>query len=428
MNWEPTYALLILTSSITTFLCAKYLEIFDKQKLKKKIILIFSLVINLGILFIFKYYNFINESVFWSLKSLGIRWEVPGLHILLPVGISFYTFQAIGYTIDVYNNKIRAEKHFGIYALFVSFFPQLVAGPIERAKNLLPQFKQNHFMELSNISAGLKQMLWGYFMKIVIADRVALYVDAVYNNPENHNGSSFMLATFLFSVQIYCDFAGYSAIAIGAARVMGFNLMENFHRPYFAISIGQFWKRWHISLSTWFKDYVYIQLGGNRVNKYRHLLNLLITFTVSGLWHGANWTFLYWGLLHGIFLVIEVLFTGKFLWLKKFKILNLLFIFLLTTFAWIFFRANSINDAHYIIGQIFTNIQQPFIDKTVLGYSFLAILVLFIKEVFEEFAPTGLSLFNNKRSIVRFSSYTLVFIAIILLGVFDGGQFIYFQF
>jgi len=432
MNWKPVYAVLIFCSTITTWGCAFLIERQGHNQKLRKLLLGISLVINFGILFTFKYFNFINESIFNVLDQIGLRWSAPNLDLLLPVGISFYTFQAIGYTIDVYRGTIKTEKNFGIYALFVSFFPQLVAGPIERAKNLLPQFRQKHVFNYTNAVSGLKQMLWGLFMKVVIADRVSIYVNSVYNNVDFHNGSTLILATFFFSIQIYCDFAGYSNIAIGAARVMGFNLMENFNRPYFAKSISQFWYRWHISLSTWFKDYVYIPLGGNRVTPPRHLLNLFITFLVSGIWHGGNWTFVIWGTLHGFYLIIEVLLknwrkseAGDF---KQFGVIQLIFTFVLVLFSWIFFRANSMSDAMHIVHQIFTNLSNPHIGKTILFYSFIGISILLFKEIRDEFFPKRFLLFENKSMVIRYLSYASILIIIILIGVFDGGQFIYFQF
>lgn len=295
MNWKPVYAVLILTSTVLTYACGLLVEKHAEDKRKKKIYLVASLIINFAILFFFKYYNFINESIFSVLEYAGLRWPVPNLDVLLPVGISFYTFQAVGYSIDVYRSTIKAERNFLTYALFVSFFPQLVAGPIERAKNLLPQFHEEHTFSYDNAVEGLKQMIWGFFMKLCVADVLAEYVNAVYNNVPQHNGTSMIIATIFFTFQIYCDFGGYSNIAIGAAKVMGFRLMDNFNRPYLSLNIKEFWKRWHISLSSWFMDYVYIPLGGNRVSYPRHLLNLAITFLVSGVWHGANWTFVLWG-------------------------------------------------------------------------------------------------------------------------------------
>ena len=305
MNWNPVYALLILSSTVLTYFCGLLVQANFNEIKRKKLFLTLSLVINFSILFIFKYYNFINESVWGIMSTMGLRWDVPNLDLLLPVGISFYTFQAVGYTIDVYRGTIQAERKFSTYALFVSFFPQLVAGPIERAKNLLPQFHKEHSFKYDNFVSGFKLMLWGYFMKLCVADRLGEYVDAVYNNVDAHNGTSFLIATILFTFQIYCDFGGYSNIAIGVAKILDYDLMVNFRRPYFSESVKDFWRRWHISLSSWFSDYVYIPLGGSRVKYARHLLNLLITFLVSGLWHGANWTFVFWGSLHGVLLIIH---------------------------------------------------------------------------------------------------------------------------
>ena len=304
MNWEPAYALLLLTSTIVTWTAAIGISHFPDKR-RKKICLVSSLVLNLSILFLFKYFNFLSSNIETALQACGLGIDIPEFNLLLPVGISFYTFQALGYSIDVYRGTTKAEHDFATYALFVSFFPQLVAGPIERSNNLLPQFKEQHRFDYETLMAGVRMMVWGYFMKLVLADRCGTYVDSIFNNVDMHNGGSYLLASLLFPFQIYGDFAGYSLIAIGVARVMGFRLMENFHRPYFACSVGEFWHRWHISLSTWFKDYVYIPLGGNRVKKSRQYFNLMVTFIVSGIWHGANWTFLCWGTLHGLLLCIE---------------------------------------------------------------------------------------------------------------------------
>ena len=295
MNWKPVYAILILTSTILTYTCGLLVEKNENNQRVKKAYLIISIVLNFTILFFFKYFNFLGDSITALFSFLGIGWKVPNLDVLLPVGISFYTFQAVGYSIDVYRGTIRAEKNFITYALFVSFFPQLVAGPIERAKNLLPQFHEKHSFNSENVIEGFKLMIWGFFMKLCVADVLSEYVDAVYNNVSYHNGVSILLATFFFAVQIYCDFAGYSNIAIGAARIMGYRLMINFKQPYFSLNIKEFWRRWHISLSSWFMDYLYIPLGGNRVAYPRYLFNLAVTFLVSGIWHGAAWTFVIWG-------------------------------------------------------------------------------------------------------------------------------------
>jgi len=433
MNWKPIYAILMFSSTLTTYLCGIFIEKYGSKKNIKRLLLISSLIINLGILFLFKYFNFINNTIFHFMDQIGIKWDIPNLDLLLPVGISFYTFQAIGYSIDVYRGDINAEKHFGIYALFVSFFPQLVAGPIERAKNLLPQFREFHSFHSGNVTSGLKQMLWGFFMKVVVADRVSLYVDSVYNNVDQHNGTTLILATLLFAVQIYCDFAGYSNIAIGSAKVMGFRLMDNFHRPYFSVSISEFWKRWHISLSTWFKDYVYIPLGGNRVNPSRHLVNLFLTFFISGIWHGANWTFICWGALHGFYLVTEVL-IKKYLNISNnvkipIKGMGIIITFLLTVFAWVFFRANSLNDAFLIIKKIFSELTLPYVgEKAIVIYMSTGFLILLFKEIRDEFFPYKFAFFENRNILIRYMSYMTIIILILLIGVFDGGQFIYFQF
>ena len=427
MNWKPVYAVLIFGSTLITYLCSILLEKYHDDRKKKRLFLTLSLVINFGILFIFKYFNFINGAVFSMLDFMNIRWHVPNLDILLPVGISFYTFQAVGYTIDVYRGDIKAEKHLGIYALFVSFFPQLVAGPIERAKNLLPQFREVHKPVYEDIVSGLRLMLWGYFMKVVVADRVSVYVDAVYNNAGNHGGGSLLLATFLFSIQIYCDFAGYSSIAIGAARVMGFRLMTNFKRPYFALNIKDFWSRWHISLSTWFKDYLYIPLGGNRVSKTRHKFNLFTTFFISGIWHGANYTFVIWGALHGFYQIVSVVKSNIIKTTKSFKLIDILVTYALVLFAWIFFRANTVSDAFLIIKTIFTKPGSLFIDETTLAYAAFGVLVLFLKELKDEF-NLNIHFSTSKYKLKRMSYYVVMTSIIILFGVFDGGQFIYFQF
>jgi len=433
MNWKPVYAILIFLSTLITWVCGILMDKSSDKKHKKGY-LVLSLLINFGILFIYKYLNFLNEVGSDLLNLLGIRWEVPNFDLLLPVGISFYTFQAVGYTIDVYRGDLKAENHFGIYALFVSFFPQLVAGPIERAKHLLPQFRETKYFSITNLVEGLRLALWGYFLKLVLADNLAQYVNAVFNNVEFHSGSSFALASVLFGFQIYGDFAGYSLIAIGVAKIMGFDLMTNFKRPYFAQNIASFWSRWHISLSTWFKDYLYIPLGGNRVSGLRTYFNLFFTFFVSGIWHGANYTYVVWGALHGMYLVIE-----KLLGIKKGKagngkenlgsyFLKIVATFLLVCFAWIFFRANSIGDAWHIIASIL-HFQQGtlFVKYEVLFVSFIALATVLLKECYEEFyITTKIMILEN--SYVQVVLYAVIFSMILLLGVFNSGQFIYFQF
>ncbi|TKG95423.1 MBOAT family protein [Puteibacter caeruleilacunae] len=424
MNWEPVYAILIFFSSLTTYLVAQKIGSTTNNSFRKGL-LVGNLVVNFGILFVFKYYNFLTESIFEALQLFGMRMQIPKFQLLLPVGISFYTFQAIGYTIDVYRKSISVEKRFVNYMLFVSFFPQLVAGPIERAKNLLPQFRTQYDFDYERAISGIKQMLWGFFMKVVVADRVSIYVDAVFDNYSNHSGSSLLLASLLFAIQIYCDFAGYSNIAIGAARIMGFDLMENFRRPYFATSFKEFWKRWHISLSTWFGDYVYIPLGGNRVTKTRHYRNLVITFLVSGMWHGANWTFLMWGGLHGIYLIGELL--AKSFFLKLGRVFNWFVTIVGVVLGWIFFRAESIDVAFSVIHRILFKQGPLFLDKTTLSYGFLGVIILLLKDFIDEFY-SDFAITIGQNTIARYAYVLSLTCAILLIGVFNGGQFIYFQF
>ena len=432
MNWQPIYALLIFLSTCFTYLCGILVENHSDSPTQKKTILATNIILNFAILFIFKYFNLINASFFSFLDLCGLRWNVPNLDILLPVGISFYSFQAVGYSIDVYRGTVKAERNFFTYALFVSFFPQLVAGPIERAKNLLPQFHEKHTLKYDNVAEGFKLMLWGFFMKLCVADRLSEYVDAVYNNVGQHNGTSMIIATIFFAFQIYCDFGGYSNIAIGAARIMGFRLMNNFNRPYLSLSVKEFWKRWHISLSSWFKDYVYIPLGGNRVKYGRHLLNLIITFVLSGLWHGANWTFLLWGTLHGTYLIIGNLFR-KYVYFPKqestvSKILYTTLCFSTVTFAWIFFRANNTEDAFTIINKIFTDSGSPFnAGHSFNIYSRLSIIILLFKDI-KDHLNLQLNFLHSNRQCIRYTSVLALVAYILLFGALDGGQFIYFQF
>lgn len=431
MNWKPIYAVLIFASTLITYLSAKQIEASNKTRVKK-FFLYSSLTLNFGILFLFKYYNFFNESLYGLLDGLGIRMQLPNFDLLLPVGISFYTFQAVGYTVDVYRGDIVHEKHFGRYALFVSFFPQLVAGPIERASNLLPQFRKNVSFDYQKALGGLKLIVWGYFMKLVVADRLSIYVNAVYNNSEYHSAVSLIVATIFFAFQIYCDFGGYSNIAIGCAKIMGFDLMTNFNRPYFARSTTEFWKRWHISLSSWFKDYVYIPLGGNQVGTARNYLNLFLTFVVSGLWHGANWTFIIWGGLNGLYQIVNRFFrfstgdTNK-LFLYRCKVfLKMGVSFVLICFSWIFFRANTFMDAIGIIKRIFSLEGSLFIvEGSSFVFSIIAILLLLFKDIVDE---RKISFRFSKGKPFQFALYASMVIMILLIGVFDGGQFIYFQF
>ena len=317
-----------------------------------------SLVANIGVLAIFKYYNFINTNISGLSLLFGYHNPIPFLKILLPIGLSFHTFQAMSYTFEVYRGNQKAERHFGIYSLYVMFYPQLVAGPIERPQNMLHQFHEEKHFSYDNLYTGLRLMLWGLFKKVVIADRLAMITDPIFNTPHNYTPLSLFLAAVFFSFQIFCDFSGYSDIAIGAARTMGFKLMTNFDNPYKSKTISEFWRRWHISLSTWFKDYLYIPLGGNKVSAMRKNMNLIIVFLVSGLWHGANMTFIVWGALHGGYLVfgnlikpIKTKIFQRFVNLKIQNILQITTTFLFVTIAWVLFRANTISDGFFIINK-----------------------------------------------------------------------------
>ena len=427
MSWEPTYAVLIMITSLSTWGCAL---LTDKNEEHKKVIITSCIIINLFILFTFKYYNFAINTITSTFSFAGYRLYIPHSDFLLPVGISFYTVQCIGYIIDVYRKDIKPERSLITYALFVSFFPQLVAGPIERAKNLLPQFHIRHTFDGDFFIDGLKMMIWGFFMKLCIAGNVAPYVDAVYNNVANHNGTSFLLATFFFTFQIFCDFGGYSLIAIGTAKCLGFKLMQNFNRPYLSLSVKEFWRRWHISLSSWFSDYVYIPLGGSRCSQAKHYRNLLITMLTSGLWHGANWTFVCWGGLHGLYLICNSYYS-KLTKKKAFvpKVFRIISTFCFISMAWIFFRANSIAEAITIISKILTDHGPLFkgdgIPSLILPIFMIGILLL--KEIKDEY-HVNLSFMHNSRSWISISSSTVVIMIILLCAEFNSGQFIYFQF
>jgi alginate O-acetyltransferase complex protein AlgI len=437
MAFVPIYILILGFTIVIDYYAGLYIE--NAEGKRRKLFLIFSLIANIGVLAVFKYYNFLNDNLSFLMHGFALTNPIPYLSILLPVGLSFHTFQAMSYTIEVYRGNQKAERHFGIYSLYVMFYPQLVAGPIERPQNLLHQFREKYDFDYERVVEGLKLMLWGLFKKLVIAERLAIYVNIVYNNPEQHNGSTFIIATIFFAFQIYCDFSAYSDIAIGAAKVMGFKLMTNFNRPYFARNISEFWKRWHISLSTWFKDYLYVTLGGNRVSIPRWYFNLFLVFLISGFWHGANWTYIIWGALNGFYLVFAIV-TQKYrnkinqlIGIEKLPRLNhllqVIITFILCCFAWIFFRANNVTDAFTIIRKIAASGDSIFIENpSMMIYSFISIFILLFVEVKKEFYKGKFSFFSSKSWLVRNLSYAFLIIIILLIGVFDGGQFIYFQF
>ncbi len=457
MCWKAEYIVLIIISTAIDYFSGIMMERQNNKTARKKY-LILSLFSNLGLLFAFKYLNFFSQSFRSTLNTVNIFYEMPLFDILLPVGISFYTFQTLSYTFDVYNGTTKPEKHFGIFALYVAFFPQLVAGPIERSSRLLPQFRKETEFNYVRVTDGLKLMLWGFFKKVVIADRLAVVVNTVYNNPNEYNGFPLILATFFFAFQIFCDFSGYSDIAIGTAQVMGYKLMTNFNRPYFSKSISEFWKRWHISLSTWFRDYLYFSLGGNRVGKSRWYLNLFLTFLISGFWHGANWTFIVWGGLNGFYLIFSIWTHEareklcRIIGLSKFpnihKCLKVSITFLLTCFAWIFFRASSISDAFYIIINICTGTLETLsaifqgnklllldllgqgrlgLDRNGLLVAFSVIIFMEVVHLIQRRGSIRCML-SSKPLWFRWSLYYAMVITVFLLGSFEKQEFIYFQF
>ncbi len=445
MAFVPVY-ILVLGFTIAVDYCAGiYIE--NATGKRRKRLLLLSLVANIGVLAFFKYYNFLNQNLALLLHGIGWHNPLPYLSVLLPIGLSFHTFQAMSYTIEVYRGRQKAERHFGIYSLYVMFYPQLVAGPIERPQNLLHQFREKHDFDYNRVTSGLRLMAWGLLKKIVIADRLAIAVDTVYNNPHGHSGLHFIIATLFFSYQIYCDFSGYTDMAIGAARVMGFKLMENFNRPYQAEGIHGFWKRWHISLSSWFRDYLYIPLGGNRVAVPRWYLNLFIVFLISGLWHGANWTFVIWGALHGLYLVIALMTrpfrekTAQWLHLGDNRLLRVAATFTLVSFAWIFFRAANIHTAFYIVTHLFTGLPdimhqglhfQPRLSELGLSQADLylsAMLIVFLELVqYIQSKADMARVFIQKPVYVRWIVYGCYILFLLWFGMFDNRQFIYFQF
>ena len=447
MCWQPAYALLMLTSTAITYFCGICISRYPERK---KIWLATSLILNLAILFFFKYFNFVASLITDILSAANLNVTAPSLDVLLPVGISFYTFQALGYTIDVYRGDIKAEKSFHIYALFVSFFPQLVAGPIERSRNLLPQFRETHRFSFDNIRAGMLPFLWGLFKKIVIADQLAVIVNTVYAAPENFLPYQLVAATIAFAFQIYCDFSAYSDIARGSAIMLGFRLMRNFNSPYFATSVKDFCRRWHISLSTWFRDYLYFPLGGNRCSKARHCFNLLVVFAVSGLWHGAALTFVIWGLLNGIYQVISLL-TAPIR--KKIQtachlrdnnplltIFRYGITFVLICIAWVFFRADSLGDATYILSVILGlvpsagDLGMAHLSMGLDASNKIMVIVAMVVLLIVDYLGLKHKLAEqiDKTIIPRYVIYFLLIAAILIFGSYGVGydpqDFVYFQF
>lgn len=457
MCWNPWYSMLMALSTMVTYLSGILLgRCTSVQTARKRSIVAASVVINLGILGIFKYADFFFMNVNELTGRMGLEWGIPALNILLPVGISFYTFQALSYTIDVYRGEIIPEKNLLRYALFVSFFPQLVAGPIERSGNLLQQMKEidkRRLWSYDSVVSGSILALWGFFQKMVIADRLALLVDSIWESYQDYGTIMLILAVAGFSVQIYCDFAGYSAIAIGVSKIMGIKLMENFDTPYFARNIRDFWKRWHISLSSWFKDYLYIPLGGGKCSKIRNYLNLLVTFLISGLWHGAGWHFVLWGGIHGIYQIIGRMLNPikkKLYRIMKFKTDSISWrmgecgvTFILVSFAWIFFRAESLSEAVSFIHQMLYNMDMGRVKTEGLyginwgdiqgNILIISLVLLFLASLIKKITNQTIDEFlMNQTILFRWCSVILLLFMIIIYGEygqgFDAQQFVYFQF
>lgn len=427
-NWQPIYAVLLFFSTVVSYWAARLMNRSNISHQHRLFLCILGCFLPLLSLITFKYYNFITDNIHYILKHIGLLYTFPKLNLLLPVGISFYTFTIIGYLIDIYRKKYSAETNFIIYSLFIGFFTQLAAGPIPRGDQLIPQLKRDISVSYDNIMGGIRDMIWGFFIKLCVADRLSIYVDTIYNNIPNHNGGSLLLASILYSFQIYCDFTGYSLIAIGTARMLGIHLINNFKRPYFSKSIKEFWSRWHISLSTWFRDYVYIPLGGNRVSKCRHNLNLIITFLVSGLWHGAAWNFVLWGTVHGIGQVVNNKATRS-SHLKNNTISQFIYIILVFSFvtaAWVFFRVQNISESTSIFKKIVTEFGIPFFDSTLL-YGGLSMSLLIIKDSIDEYKP-NVKLLNSNNFIISNITSGVLLALILLFGAFGNGSFIYFQF
>jgi len=438
MCWRWQYIILIMVQTEINFLCGLRME-HARTQAGRRALLLTAIILSLALLFFFKYYNFANDALGSWFAFLHAPYHVPRLNIVLPIGISFHTFQTLSYIIDLYRGKIPVERSFIKFALFVSFFPLLVAGPIERANRLLPQLERTNHFDVDRLTSGLKLMLWGFFKKVVIADRLAEYVNQIYPHPADYSGATLMLASYFFAFQIYCDFSGYTDIAIGSARVLGYDLMKNFNLPLLARSPSDFWQRWHISLSTWFRDYVYFPLGGNRASTARWAFNIMVVFGLSGLWHGANWTFPIWGLLNGAFLLLTIgvgPYAGRLcrhcgLPHRAIVLLQVVVTFHLLLLARIFFRAGSLRDALIIVQRIFTDLASP----VYLGYSSvgallglaLSVMLLVIQWLqYNNRLPLNLSPVRVP-ALLRWSGYLAMLLAISVLGK-SGNDFIYFQF
>jgi alginate O-acetyltransferase complex protein AlgI len=440
MFFKAIYILILFFTIITDYYAGILIERATELKKRKRFLLL-SLIANIGVLAVFKYYNFINENISGLYNLFGSNNPIPHLNILLPIGLSFHTFQAMSYTIEVYRGNQKAERNFGIYSLYVMFYPQLVAGPIERPQNLLHQFYEQHKFDYNNVTDGLKQMVWGFFKKMVVADRLGVLVDTVYGDLTHHSGVPLLMAVFFFAFQVYCDFSGYSDIAIGAARVMGIKLMTNFNRPLSSTSISELWRRWHISLSSWINDYLYtpVSISFRNWEKRGIVLALMISFTLIGLWHGASWNFVIYGSIHGVYVSYEIL-TKKIRkkWSKKipkylYNQISKLIVVSLFSFSLIFFRAKDFSQAKYIITHLFKNLSLRMSDYNIGLDKLQLIIAIFgicIVEIFHYLQGKGVTLItlNEQPTYIRWLIYYLLLGSVIILANPTSNQFIYFQF
>ncbi len=430
IQWKPVYALIMLGITIITYVIGIWIE-KKQDSSKNKYILWIGILFSLTPLFLFKYYNFVSISIEDGLNTFGIQIGLRGLNWAMPLGLSFFTLQAIGYIVDVYYSRFKAEHNWWDYCLFICFFPQIVSGPISKAADLIPQIKSSRTFNYSQSVQGLKWILWGLFLKVVVADRLGIVADSIFNNYQHYSGLFCLIGSLFYSFQIYGDFAGYSFMAIGVGYLMGFTLINNFNHPYFSQSITEFWHRWHISLSIWLRDNVYIPFGGSKCSRLRNYFNILITFLVSGIWHGANWTFIFWGGIHGLFQVVEKYiglhksFTRNFMT----KFFRMAVTFFIVNFAWIFFRMPKITDAFLFIKKIFTDIRFTVdIEMTTIIGSFLLIIIVLLKDLMDEENIVQLRLLHSSSSYIRWATYITLLVVILTFGVFDASQFIYAMF
>jgi D-alanyl-lipoteichoic acid acyltransferase DltB (MBOAT superfamily) len=438
INIKPVFVVLLAGITLSTYIMTRLIDDTTIEQRKRNLMVI-NIVFILLPLFFYKYFGAINANIIDLMGSFNLRWPLPEISLLLPVGISFYTFMAIGYTVDVYNEEIKAEKNIGIVALFISFFPLILSGPIERAGNMIPQFKKSGPLNFDNIVSGMKIMLWGYFMKLVVADRLGIYIDGVYNDLGNHNGTSVLIASGLYPFQVYADLGGYSLIAIGTAKVLGFDVMQNFRRPFFATTMSDFWRRWHISLISWLTDYIYTPLSFTfrKMKVWGIVIALLVTFVLSGLWHGATLPFLLWGLMQGIFLSLEALTAKRRNAIERrfnltrqiwYIIPGIFLTFLMFSSTLMISRLPDMGSVILVYKKLLFSSGMPYLDFTTLSVAMIGLTIILIKDFKDEYFPGRIQFFNNKYIAVRYSSYILILFMVLLLGVFSGNSFIYFQF